>query len=200
MSGGTELGLALSAGRAASRAQSEAGAPLSEVLEALLLTAEIAAGGGMIASVLLVDESGRRLRHGAAPNLPSIYCAAIDGIEIARGVGSCGTAAFLGHPVYVTDIERDPLWADFRDLALKYGLRACWSRPFTDPSGAVIGTFAIYHQSPRSPTPAEVEAVALISDAVQEAVVEHARLTNNALAKRRSEHKSFSPRDDGDGA
>ena len=154
------------------RARGQAGASLHEVLEQLLLTAEIASGGGMLASVLLVEASGMRFKHGAAPSLPGAYCAAIDGIEIGQGVGSCGTAAFLGHPVYVTDIERDDLWADFRELALRHGLRACWSTPILD-GDRVIGTFAVYHHTPRSPTAVELNAIAVISDAVKAAILEH---------------------------
>src|ERR1700749_153 len=88
-------------------AQIEAGHALGEVLENLLLTAEVASGGGMVASVLLVDDTGTKLRHGAAPNLPGAYCDAIDGIAIGDRVGSCGTAAHRAEPVYVSDIETD---------------------------------------------------------------------------------------------
>ncbi|MBO9560850.1 MAG: GAF domain-containing protein [Caulobacter sp.] len=154
------------------RDEAKAGVRLQDVLEQLILTAEIASGGGMIASILLVDETGRHLLHGAAPNLPGAYCAAIDGIAVGQGVGSCGTAAFLGHPVYVTDIERDALWADFRDLALRHSLRACWSTPILD-GDRVIGTFAVYHHTPRSPTTAELNAIAVISDAVRVAILDH---------------------------
>ncbi len=169
-----ELEDALGAVRAAHRTPRDVALPLRAKLEELLLTAEIASGGGMVASVLLVDETGERLRHGAAPNLPVGYCEAIDGILIGPGVGSCGTAAFLGHPVYVTDVERDPLWADFRHLALRHGLRACWSRPLFDAGGAVLGTFAVYHHTPRSPTPTELDAIGVIASAVESAIVEHA--------------------------
>lgn len=163
---------ALTTRQRSARHEAKAGAPLQDILEQLILTAEIAAGGGMVASILLVDETGRSLKHGAAPNLPSAYCAAIDGIAIGPGVGSCGTAAFLGHPVYVTDIERDDLWTDFRDLALRHGLRACWSTPILD-GRQVIGTFAVYHHTPRTPTAVELNAIAIISESVRTAVLEH---------------------------
>ena len=96
----------------------------------------------MLTSILLLE--GSTLRHGAAPNLPPAYCSAIDGSEIGPREGSCGTAAFFGRPVYVTDIDTDPLWADYRELALAHGLRACWSTPIFNDQAAVIGTFAIY--------------------------------------------------------
>jgi C4-dicarboxylate-specific signal transduction histidine kinase len=70
-------------------------------------------------------------------------------------VGSCGTAAYRAEPVIVSDIATDPLWADYRDLALAHGLRACWSTPILSSDGRVLGTFATYYREPRSPAPRE---------------------------------------------
>src|SRR5262249_27833113 len=81
------------------------------------------------ASILLLGPDGLRLRHGAAPSLPKSYVDAIDGASIGPVAGSCGTAAYRNEPVIVGDIAADPLWADYRDLALPHGLRACWSTP-----------------------------------------------------------------------
>jgi len=148
-----------------------AGNSLESVLGRHLLAVEASADTELLTSVLLLDREGKRLRHAAAPSLPREYCEAIDGIEIGPNVGSCGTAAHLGRAIYVTDIESDPLWKDFRDLALPHGLRACWSTPIRDDDGAVIGTFAIYYRTPRSPTPREVEAIRLITDHVAQAIV-----------------------------
>jgi signal transduction histidine kinase len=107
---------------------------------------------GCLSSILLLDPNNR-LRHGAAPSLPTPYTDAIDGLAIGPSVGSCGTAAYRAEPVIVSDIATDPLWADFRDLALAHGLRACWSTPILSSEGRVLGTFAIYSREPRSPTP-----------------------------------------------
>ena len=38
----------------------------------------------------------------------------------------------------MTDIASDPLWEDYRDVALKHGLRACWSTPIKAVNGAVL--------------------------------------------------------------
>src|SRR5436305_1294877 len=65
---------------------------------------------------------------------------------------SCGTAAYRSGPVIVSDINTDPRWADYRDVALAHGLRACWSTPILSSAGKVLGTFAIYYREPRSPT------------------------------------------------
>lgn len=147
----------------------ESGMDLRAILSRHLLAVENAAETELRTSVLLLEHGGRRLRHGAAPNLPKSYCEAIDGSEIGPQAGSCGTAAFLRCPIYVTDIESDPLWADYREVALEHGLRACWSTPIFDED-CLLGTFAIYHPTPRSPTPAEVESIALIADRVARAI------------------------------
>jgi hypothetical protein len=150
--------------------ENAAGDSLEAILERLLRTVEAAAGDDLRASILLLSPDGRRLLHGAAPSLPEAYCDAIHGSEIGPAAGSCGTAAYLGHPVHVTDIETDPLWADYKHLALAHGLRACWSTPIEDARGRLLGTFAIYHLTPRSPTPGELEAVRLITWHAAEAI------------------------------
>src|SRR5688572_10361520 len=93
-----------------------AGETLETVLSRHLLTVERAADTEMLTSILLLEKDAKHLRHGAAPSLPKDYCDAIDGLAIGPSVGSCGTAAYTGRAVYVTDVATDPLWKDFRDL------------------------------------------------------------------------------------
>ena len=133
--------------------QVASGRPLADVLQELLLSVEAASGNHMMASVLIVGDDGKHLRHLAAPSLPAAYNKAVDGEPIGEGIGSCGTAAHRGAPVYVADIETDPLWISYRDLALANGLRACWSTPIKGMDDATLGTFAVYYAAPRSPRP-----------------------------------------------
>jgi diguanylate cyclase (GGDEF)-like protein len=104
----------------------------------------------IVCSVLTVD-SDRKLHPLAGPSLPDAYPEALDGIEAGPSVGSCGTAAYRGEAVIVSDIESDPLWADFKALALPLGLRACWSTPIKSRDGRVVGTFAFYYRTVRTP-------------------------------------------------
>jgi two-component sensor histidine kinase len=138
-------------------------ASLSGILESLTRSVEEYSRGTMLASVLLMDADGKHLRHGAAPGLPDDYNRAIDGVAIGPAVGSCGTAAFRNEPVYVSDITTDPLWTDYKHLALAHGLRACWSTPIRSRSNRVLGTFALYHREPRSPSGQEREIVNLMT-------------------------------------
>ncbi len=139
------------------------GAPLAAVLDVLVRTVETQSSSDIICSILLVDHEAKRLRHGAAPNLPAEYNAAIDGIAIGPGIGSCGTAAHTAKPVVVSDIATDPLWANFKDLAGKHGLRACWSMPIFSSEGVVLGTFALYHHVVATPTDRDREIVELLA-------------------------------------
>ena len=51
----------------------------------------------------------------------------------------------------VSDIATDPLWDDYRELALEAGLRACWSTPIFATDGALLGTFALYYREAARP-------------------------------------------------
>src|SRR4029453_5009563 len=127
------------------------GALLQEVLDVLLRIIE-AQCPGMLCSILLLDPDGVHVRHGAAPSLPESFARAIDGQSIGPQAGSCGTAAFRREPVVVEDIATDSLWDDYRDFALKHGLRACWSMPIFDEQRRLLGTFALYFRPPGRPT------------------------------------------------
>jgi len=140
-----------------------ADSPLETTLTELLRIVEMTSRTGVLGSILLLDADGKHLRHGAAPSLPRAYCDAIDGAEIGACAGSCGTAAYLGATVFVSDIATDPLWADYRDVALSHGLRACWSIPILTRGRKVLGTFAMYHREPREPTIRDLLLVDLIT-------------------------------------
>jgi GAF domain-containing protein len=152
------------------------GAPLRETLAELVRIIEGATPSGMVASILLLDEDGRHLLHGAGPSLPEAYNKAIHGLEIGPEVGSCGTAAFHDKTVSVFDIANNPLWANFRDLALQFDLRACWSTPIHGADGKVLGTFANYYRVVRDPSPRDRELTEMITQAAASAI-EHDRQT-----------------------
>jgi PAS domain S-box-containing protein len=144
-----------------------AGAEFSNTLDELVRAVE-QDSPEVLASILLLDDDGAHLRHGAAPSLPAGYSKAIDGALIGESAGSCGTAAYRRAQVIVEDIDTDPLWADYRDLAAAHGLRACWSTPIFDPQRRVLGTFALYFRAPRRPDPRHVR---LIEMATQTAAI-----------------------------
>ncbi|WP_457424829.1 ATP-binding protein [Roseateles sp. P5_E7] len=114
---------------------------------------------GLYCTVLLLDLDGRHVRVGAGPRMPAEYMQALEGAPIGPTAGSCGTAMFDDRLVVVDNIATHPLWAQYRDLALPYGFKACWSAPIHGPGQNVIGSFAMYYREVRRPTPDELSAL-----------------------------------------
>ena len=133
---------------------------------------------GIIGSILLLSPDERHLLTGAAPGLDDSYCAAIHGIAIGPKVGSCGTAAFRGEPVFVSDIQSDPLWEDYAELVKPLGYRSCWSTPIVSYQGKVLGTFALYSYQPGTPSAEQSDLISMA-----------AHLAGIAIERRQSEER-----------
>ena len=153
------------------------GAPLNEVLTTITRLIE-AHSTGMLCSIFLLDDDSLHLRYGVAASLPEAYRAATDGICIGPSVGSCGTAAYLRQPVFVSDIASDPRWVKFRDFALQNGLRAAWSTPIMSHDGKVLGTFCMYYREVRQPGPGEIQLIDYAS-----------RIAGIAIERKRAEER-----------
>src|SRR5262245_14973361 len=125
--------------------------PLAAVLEELTKILEQQVDG-MACSILLLSEDRKHLQHIAAPSLPERYTRAIDGSVIGPRAGCGGPAPCVVRPVILTDIAKDPLWVDYKDLALSCGLKACWSTPILSRRNEVLGTFGMYHRQPFAPS------------------------------------------------
>jgi len=138
------------------------GSGLDECLTCVCEKIELVIGSRDARSSILLLK-GNQLRHGAAPRLPKAYCEAIDGVVIGPSVGSCGTAAYTGEQVIVSDIEHDPRWGDFKSFALEHDLRACWSTPILSSKNQILGTFAIYYPCIKKPTEAHLSLISLFT-------------------------------------
>jgi diguanylate cyclase (GGDEF)-like protein/PAS domain S-box-containing protein len=143
----------------------------AEILEMIALSAQLDAIldrlvrlvesqlSGLYVSILLLDPDGLHLRNGVAPSLAPDYSKSVDGIRIGPDAGSCGTAVYRRETVIVADIARDPLWDSYRELALPYGYRSCWSMPILSHQDQVLGTFATYSMTTRGPTSVETRLI-----------------------------------------
>src|SRR6476660_5489967 len=130
------------------------GVPLEEILNALCLIIE-GYRPNTLASILLLRSDGLHLDSVAGPSLPKGWRQEMEKLPIGPCAGSCGTAAYRGSAVIVSDIATDPLWdvPEHRAAALRHGLRASWSNPILSSEGKVLGTFCIYERETRSPNP-----------------------------------------------
>ena len=153
------------------------GASLSEVLTSITRLIE-AHSEGMLCSIFLLDEDGLHLRYGVAANLPQAYRVATDGVCIGPNVGSCGAAAYLRQPVFISDMLSHPNWEGFRDVVLQSGLRAAWSTPILSQDGKLLGTFCMYYREVRQPVTDEIQLIDYAS-----------RIAAIAIERKRAEEK-----------
>jgi PAS domain S-box-containing protein len=147
-----------------------ANASLKSILKAIALAVEKQIHNS-ICSILLMDSDKIHLRYGAAPNLPKDYCLAIDGMAIGPNAGACGTAVHKKKPIFISDISKDPLWKNHKEIVLKYGLKACRSMPIiSKKSNIVLGTIAVYYKKSILPKSSELELLKRVSNHVRIAI------------------------------
>src|SRR6266550_4109936 len=115
--------------------------------------------GEIEARLCRYDGECMHLRHAAGPQVPKGWIDAITPLKIGPAIGSCGSAAFLKQRVIVSDIATDPLWVDYRDVALSYGWRAAWSQPLLSKNQQVLGTFGMYYAEPRTPSTTDLRLI-----------------------------------------
>src|SRR5438105_1370273 len=173
------------------------GVGLKEILNTLCLIIE-EQRTGTLASDLLLNADGVHLDCIAGPNLPKEWAQQMENLPIGPCAGSCGTAAYRGSPVIVSDIATDPLWdvPEHRSSALKHGLRASWSNPVLSSAGRVLGTFCMYYRETRSPNSQDLELIDLATDLVRIAIerdrVEEALRASEQVARGQVEALTYS--------
>lgn len=147
------------------------GVPLKEILNDLCLIIE-QQRPGTLASALMLNADGVHLDCVAGPNLPNEWKQQMEKLPIGPCAGSCGTAAYRGSAVIVSDIAHDPLWdvPEHRASALQHGLHASWSNPVLSSKGQVLGTFCIYNREPRAPGSQDLELIDLATHLVRVAI------------------------------
>jgi formate hydrogenlyase transcriptional activator len=158
-----------------------AGSPLSEVLTDIAQLVE-SQTDGLLCTIWLPDKDGRRLHCAASPSLPG-FSASVGSMAICEKGGSCGTAVHRRESVYVTDILTHPLWDDYRDRVLPYGIRSVWSRPLFTSGGKLLGTFSINYREPRSPSATELQLIENASHITGIAIERH--MIEEALRRER---------------
>ena len=148
-----------------------AGVALNEILNALCSIIE-EQRSGTLASVLLLNPDGVHLNSVAGPSLPAAWTQQMERLPIGPCAGSCGTAAYRGSAVIVSDIATDALWdvPEHRASALEHGLRASWSSPVLSWKGKVLGTFCMYYREPRTPNSEDLKLIELGTQVVRVAV------------------------------
>lgn len=130
--------------------------------------------GSSVVTLMLLEEDGL-LYVAGGPCVPPPLKDTLDALQPGPLAGNCGAAVYTGRPVYVDDTATDPRWAELREVADTFKIRACWSHPIR-VKGEVLGSFALSHQEPTHATEedkaalevyASLAAVAISADAVR---------------------------------
>ena len=95
---------------------------------------------GMCALIALRQESGFGVTAGAG--LPETF---------VRGIDGAGGPIHSPVPLFITDLNAEGRFGQFRNLAAEHSLSSCWSVPIFDYGGKVLGTLALCSTDPSSP-------------------------------------------------
>jgi formate hydrogenlyase transcriptional activator len=157
------------------------GSPLSEVLTHIAQLVE-AQAEGLFCTIWLPDEDGKELYCAAAPSIRG-FSSQVGSMAVGPKGGSCGTAVYRKEPVYVNDILTDPIWENYRDRMLPFGIRSVWSRPLFTSEGKALGTFSINYRESRSPGVNDLQLIENASHITGIAIERH--MNEQALQRER---------------
>ncbi|MFO7286944.1 MAG: PAS domain S-box protein [Gammaproteobacteria bacterium] len=135
-----------------------ANAPLERTLQAVVRLFE-QLYPEICAAVMLLDPDGKRIRLAASGGLPAALKEAIADLPVGVDAGPCGTAASLGRPVVVRDVETDPGAAPVRPTLTAAGIAACCSTPIVTAGDRIHGTFCVFFRTPRGPKTDELDVI-----------------------------------------
>jgi PAS domain S-box-containing protein len=161
------------------------GATIGVVLSPVAEETRQQVSGDARVALYIVDPDGARLRFGAAAGMSQDYTSAVDGFEIRPTNPACGKVAFTGERIIVEDVTTDPLWAPYRALAQQHSIRACWSFPIRSVADKILGTIAVYYDSPREPRQEDVDAVELLTQTAALIIERHKATEERAAAHER---------------
>ena len=130
------------------------GVELRDVLESIVRFQE-AQCPGVECAIHLLDDSGVTLLAACAPSMSMSFVEAMDEIVVGPNAATVGAAVYRREFVLSSDIMSDPLWNDYRTLALEQEYAACWASPIRSPHGSILGALAVYLREPRGPSDGE---------------------------------------------
>lgn len=118
-------------------------------------------------AVTILKMSDEGLRPFAGARIPKAWTDLIDPLALGENKGSCGTAGYFKKTVICENLMQDPRWAAYREYQPLHGFMACWSQPILDQENQLLGTFAVYFKSPRSPNNSELILIQSLANTVR---------------------------------
>jgi diguanylate cyclase (GGDEF)-like protein/PAS domain S-box-containing protein len=112
-----------------------------------------------LCAIMQIDKEGKHLLLSAAPSLPPVYQEALHGMQIDAGTGSCSLAAASGKRTVIADIQAHPFLPEFKSMAYRLKIAACWTEPILSSTGQMLGTFSIYRHHTGAPDAEQIKLI-----------------------------------------
>jgi GAF domain-containing protein len=125
--------------------------PLEQTLEAIANWVGNMMPGALV-SIMRFDPDTNSLSPVPNNRFSDDFFRAMQNIPVSGSIGTCGTAALTKCMVITEDIQKDPRWDGYRDIAEAEGLAACWSVPVLTSKRELLGTFCHFYRAPATPT------------------------------------------------
>jgi signal transduction histidine kinase/ActR/RegA family two-component response regulator len=109
---------------------------------------------------------------------------------VPTGAGACGTCYEQRRRIVVEDVEADPLFAEYREMAKVVGFRACHSTPLFARNGNIIGVLSVHFRHPRRPSVRELCLMDLYARMAADSI-ENARLHHQMLRELEEREQSI---------
>jgi len=168
-------------------------ATLEDQFEIVLRTATGLHGCGM-GAIWMFDAAAGGLVVQATHGMDAAALVALRGVP--AGVGAAGTAFAERRRVVVSDPADDPLYAPFRDLVLRHGVRAACSTPFFGAGGQVLGVISMYFGDARVPDEREMQLTDICARQLAP-LIERARARDQLGREQERSHRILQTLQDG---
>lgn len=154
--------------------------PLKKILHVIVSKIEAHCDFNRLSgSIMLYNPLSNQLAETVSVSLSANFIQTIGSINVSPYGGSCGTAAFLKQPVFVSDIEHNPLWEEHRHIAVVYGYRACWSIPLLSSDHELLGAIVLYSHEVGKPNEETMQVINCFSKLASRAIELSKKSKNN---------------------
>jgi PAS domain S-box-containing protein len=125
--------------------------PLEQILDAIIEWVGIMMPGALVA-IMRFRPDTNSLRLLPNSRFSNDYFWAMQNVPVSKDAGTCSQAALAKKLAITRSIQQDPSWGRYHNLAKAEEVHACWSMPILTSKGDLLGTLAIYHHVPVTPT------------------------------------------------
>jgi diguanylate cyclase (GGDEF)-like protein/PAS domain S-box-containing protein len=131
------------------------GLPLQDILLTLSRLVETHSKHGLC-SIQIMEPGSALLQPPISAGLSEDFCMAIGSVPTIAGNGCFSAAVRRRQRVTSIDMGKDPIWASWHDIAVRYGLQSCTSWPIIGKQKKILGALSLYYSDTHAPDTQEM--------------------------------------------